>query len=443
MASAKTFKGGIHPYYGKELSEAIAVKVMPAPKEIIIPMNQSLGAPCEVLVAVGDYVYMGQKIGDNTTAKNAAPVHASVSGFVKAIEKRPHLSGRDVVSVIIENDEKDALDPSIAPPKAYTELDSAGICQIVKEAGIVGMGGAAFPTHIAIGDGKGRIGVILANGAECEPYLTADHRVMLERGEELVEGLKVVLKSIGSEKAIIAIEENKMDAVANMQKLTEGIDNIEVMVVEAKYPQGAKSQLIKACLNKETPSGGRSADAGVILKNVGTIATIGETFKTGMPLFQRIITVTGKGIKNPANLLVRVGTKISDVVEFCGGFNEGVVKIIAGGPMMGQAQAGIDAPIMKGTSGVLVLTKADAPSVKETACIRCSRCVEACPIRLLPLTIAAYSRKGDIDGAARYHAADCIECGCCSFSCPAKRRLTEDIRLAKTIIKERSKPAAC
>ena len=434
----KTFTGGVHPRYEKEMTAGKSIVVMPAPEEVVIPMNQSLGASCSPLVEAGSYVKMGQKIGDSDE-KNSAPVHSSISGIVKDIRRMPHSSGKEVLSAVIENDGKDTPDESIRPLPSCDGMTSEEICKHVKESGIVGMGGAAFPTHVAIGDGKGRIKVIIANGAECEPYLSADHRIMVEKGDDLVRGLKCVLRSIGSEKAIIAIEVNKPDALKIMTDLTSDIPNIEVVPLQVKYPQGAKSQLIKACLNKETPSGGRSADAGVILKNVGTISAIGNYFRTGMPLIERVITVTGSGIHEPKNILVRVGTRYSDVFDFCGGITDSASKIISGGPMMGIAQSSMEVPVMKGTSGILVLEERETKKYKEMPCVRCARCVDACPMRLLPLAIAQASRSNNPDLAARYYAMDCIDCGCCSFICPSRRWLVEDIKFIKGVLRSRTR----
>jgi len=362
-------------------------------------------------------------------------VHSSVSGKVVAIEPRLHPGGQQVVSVVIESDGRDALDESIKPQGDIDSLSKDAIIDIIKEAGIAGLGGAAFPTHVKLlPPPDKKIDLVIINGAECEPYLTCDHRLMVEKPEDVVYGTRAIMKALGVDKAVIAIENNKADAIAAILKAASAYPNIDVVALKTKYPQGAEKQLIKALTGKEVPSGGLPSDVGTVVDNVGTAAAIAKAIKTGMPLIERVVTVTGKGIKEPKNLLARIGTPFAQLIEQCGGFSGQPGKVIMGGPMMGIAQFSLDVPVIKGTSGILVLNEQEAETPAAQTCIRCGRCVEACPMNLLPLFISQYALAGMYDKAEQYYALDCIECGCCSFECPAKRPLVESIRLAKRAI---------
>lgn len=438
-----TFKGGTHPPHSKKATEKITLTKAEPPKTVVIPMQQHIGAPCAPIVNVGDDVKLGQKIGE---AKGfvSVPVHSSVSGKVIAIEPRMYTGGIKVTSVVIENDMQDTIHESVSSKGSLESLSADDIKNIIKEAGIVGMGGAAFPTHVKLAPPPDKkVDTVILNGAECEPYLTADHRLMLEKPENVVYGLQALMKALNVNKGYIGIEDNKLDAIEAMQKAVSGKDGIEVVALRAKYPQGAEKQLIYACTKRQVPSGGLPADASVVVNNVGTAAAIGNAIRTGMPLVERIVTITGAGIKNPKNLLIRIGTSFKDIIEQCGGFVGNPQKIIAGGPMMGIAQFHLDVPVIKGTSGILVLGEEEARLPEASNCIRCGKCVGVCPINLMPSSISAYALLDNFAQAESLNAMDCIECGSCSFVCPAKRPLVESIRLAKReIIAKRKKAQA-
>ncbi|KAB3535923.1 electron transport complex subunit RsxC [Alkaliphilus pronyensis] len=429
-----TFKGGIHPPEFKEPTAHLPIEKAWEPKTVSIPLQQHIGAPCEAIVKVGDRVTVGQKIGE---AKGfvSANVHSSVSGDVKKIEPRPAAGGGDVLSVIIESDGLNEIDPSIKPKAPIEELSSKDIIEIIKEAGIVGMGGAAFPTHVKLSPPpEKKIDTIILNGAECEPYLTADHRLMLESPEDIIYGLRAMMKAVNVEKAYIGIEKNKPDAIEAMKKAAANNSNIEVIGLETKYPQGAEKQLIWACTNREVPSGGLPMEVGVIVNNVGTAAQVAKTLKTGLPLIDRITTISGKGIKTPKNLLLKIGVLLSEIIEQCDGYNGEPAKIILGGPMMGLAQYTDEVSLTKGSSGILVFTEEEAKFPDEKPCIRCGKCVEICPAYLQPLHISNFSRNNMMEHAEKYRALDCIECGSCSFICPSKIPLLQAIRLSKRYI---------
>lgn len=430
--SLKTFKGGVHPGYHKSATEQKPVVPAKPPAVAIIPLSQHIGAPCEPLVAVGDEVKMGQKIGDSKGFVSA-PVHASVSGKVTKIAKCNSALGRPVDAVFIENDYQDTWHESVQPHPDWENLTADELKKIVREAGIVGMGGATFPTHVKLSPpADQKIDYVLVNGAECEPYLTADHRAMLERPEDIVCGLKLAMKIVAAPKGFIAIEDNKPDAIEALQKAVAGEENIEVAVLHTKYPQGAEKQLIKVLTGREVPSGGLPAAVGCLVQNAGTCIAIADAVRKGLPLIERIVTITGSGIKEPQNMLVRVGTPVAEVVEQCGGFTANLRKVIIGGPMMGLAQPGVaDLPVTKGTSGILCLTDKEVTIDEIHPCIRCGKCVDVCPVSIMPLFIGSSVEQGLYDRAEKYNALDCIECGCCSYICPAKRPLTQWIRMAK------------
>ncbi|HHW01632.1 MAG TPA: electron transport complex subunit RsxC [Thermoanaerobacterales bacterium] len=430
----KTFRGGIHPPYNKDLTKHKPVETAKLPDRVIIPMSQHVGAPCEPIVKVGDLVKKGQKIGE-ARAFVSAPIHASISGKVTAVEPRPHPGGGMVMSVVIESDGKDELFEGINAPKPLAELSPDEIKNLIRESGIVGMGGAGFPTQVKLSPPPGKtIDTIIVNGAECEPYLTADHRLMVERPDDVVLGLEAIMKATGVKNGYIAIEENKPDAIEAIRKAIQAKDGIELVELATKYPQGGEKQLINAVTGREVPSGGLPMDVHVIVDNAGTCAAIANAIKTGMPLVERIATVTGTAVNEPKNLLIRIGTPFSEIIEQCGGFKGEAGKVIMGGPMMGLAQSVLDVPAIKGTSGILVLAKNDVVLSEQSPCIRCARCVDACPIHLLPTTLGKFAERGMWTEAEEYHALDCIECGCCAYVCPAHIPLTQLIRLAKNHI---------
>jgi len=426
-----TFKGGIHAPHYKKQTEKMPIENAIEPKYVVIPLSQHIGAPCDSLVVAGDKVKVGQKIGESK-AFMSAPIHSSVSGTVKRIELHQTTGGAKVNCITIESDGLFEVHESVKPKGNIEDLSKEEILAIIKEAGITGMGGAGFPTHVKLSPPKDKvIDTIIVNGAECEPFLTADHRIMLEKPELVLLGARTIMKAVGVNKCFIAIEKNKPDAIETMQKIVEGIDGIEVAPLEPKYPQGDEKRIINAITGREVPSGGLPMDVGCIVDNVGTIATIGNVIMTGMPVIQRVTTITGSAIKNPKNLYIRIGTLFSDVIEQCGGFSEDPGKILNGGPMMGIAQYTTDVPVIKGTSGILILNKKDATVPEPSNCIRCGKCVDACPVHLQPFMLSRQSILKQFDDAEKNYAADCIECGSCSFVCPAKRPLVETIRIAK------------
>jgi electron transport complex protein RnfC len=383
-------------------------------------------------VAKGEHVKKGQVIG---VAKGfvSVPVHASTSGEVAAIEPRPHASGRNLPAVVIRPDGEDAwvdglleADPATLTPDAIRER--------IRAAGIVGLGGATFPTHVKLTPPENKpIHTLILNGVECEPYLTADHRLMLEEATRVLDGISILKRVLGVERALVGIEANKPDAIATMSKACAG-QGIEVVALAVKYPQGAEKQLILALTGREVPSGGLPMDVGVVVQNVGTAAAVSDAVRRGLPLIERIATVTGPGVAEPKNLRVRVGTPLSRLVEFCGGLKGDPAKIIMGGPMMGSTQLSLEVPATRGTSGVLLFRAGEIPLAPEGPCIRCGRCVQACPAHIMPTSIAAYARLDLIAEAEEFGAMDCIECGCCTYTCPATLPLVQAIRYGKAAI---------
>ncbi|MDZ7672011.1 MAG: electron transport complex subunit RsxC [Halanaerobiales bacterium] len=429
--SVLTFKQGIHPEYHKELTKDVPLREASRPKEIVVPLQQHIGAPLKPTVEKGDHVKRGQKIGD-TDSFVAAPVHSSVSGTVKSIEKVRTPSGQKTLSVIIEADEEDVFDDSLKPNKDIDQLEPKEIIDIIREAGIVGLGGAMFPTHVklSVPDDK-NIDYFILNGIECEPFLNVDNRMMIERSEDIVEGMKLMMKAADVKKGIIGIEDNKPRAISNMKKAVENEENIEIKVFETKYPQGGEKMLIKAALGREVPDGGLPLDVGVIVNNISTAIAVLEAVAVGKPLIERTITITGEGISKPCNLYYSIGTKVKDLINEAGGYEGEPAKIILGGPMTGSAQHTTDVPTVKGTSGIIVLHKKSVAKFDPKPCIKCARCVDSCPMYLLPLKLSDLSQYEKYDELDEYDVQSCIECGSCSYICPADRPLLDYIRIGK------------
>lgn len=436
---ARTFKGGIHPPHLKKATENLAVERSQEPEMVYIPMQQHIGAPCEPIVKVGDTVKVGQKIGE-AKAFVSAPIHSSVSGKVKKIQKLDTPTG-NAITVVIESDGKNEIDESVKPKGDIKNLSKEEIISIIKESGITGMGGAGFPTHVKLSPPpEKKIDTVILNGAECEPYLTADHRLMLEKPEMVIKGLKAIMKAVDVKKGYIGIENNKPDAIEIMTKAAYNDETVEVIPLKTKYPQGDEKRLIHSITEREVPAGALPMDVGVVVNNVGTAYAIANAIETGMPLVERIATITGSGIKNPKNLLIKVGTPFKEIIDQCGGFKDKPGKVIMGGPMMGMAQFTIEIPAIKGTSGILVLDEIDSKIPDPSPCIRCGKCVDICPVNLQPLFISKLSLKKMYDEAEGYNPLSCIECGSCSFICPSKRPLLQSIRVAKReIISKRKK----
>lgn len=432
-----SFKGGIHPPHSKKLTEHLPIVDYLEPKIVEIPLRQHIGAPCEPVVEKGEPVKVGQLIG-KAGSFVSANIHSSVSGTVLDVKKRLTAYGFDVC-IVIENDMKNENHESVKPKADYNTLSSKEIIDIIKDAGLVGMGGAGFPTHVKLSPPPEKtIDTVVLNGAECEPYLTCDHRLMLEEPKKVVLGLQILMKSLNVSNGVIGIESNKPDAIESMTEAAKGT-NVKVVGLKTKYPQGAEKQLIFACTGKEVPSGGLPMDAGVVVNNVATAATIANVFTTGMPLIERICTVTGGAIKTPKNIRFKMGTSLRELIQFCDGFNGTPEKILLGGPMMGVAQMTDDLPAMKNTSGILCFTPEEAKIPEPSSCIKCGKCVSTCPAFLEPIQISAYALLHNYDKAASFKALDCIECGSCSFVCPSKRPLLASIRVAKREIIARKK----
>lgn len=434
--AAKTFRHGIHPDDYKEMSKDIPIERMPFMDELVLPLSQHLGAPSRPVVKPGDRVFRGQMIAEAVGFVSTA-LHASVTGTIKAIELRHHPSGKNVESIVIEKD-------PYSPQTLYQEhkldwekLSPQELLAVVKHGGFVGLGGAAFPTHVklTVPEGK-RAEFLIVNGVECEPYLTSDHRLMLEDPESIILGIHISRKILGAGKTYIGVESNKPDAIALLRERMPADLDCEVVPLKTKYPQGAEKMLTEAVLEREIPSGKLPIDIEVIVNNVGTIAGIGQMFAHGQPLIERIVTITGPGINRPANLLIPIGTKLIDVLAYCGGLKENTRQILFGGPMMGSPQLQLDVPIMKGTSGVLCLTDYEVEVREEYPCIRCLRCVDACPVYLNPSRLGALAKMRHYDEMLGFHILDCIECGSCSYVCPSNIPLVQRFRVAKVLLRE-------
>ena len=428
---AKRFEGwygGIHPVEGKEPTEHKALVRFPAPEIAVIPMAMHLGAPANPIVAVGDYVKVGQKIGEQA-GFISAPVHSSISGTVIAVEDRPHANRGTCLSVVIQNDFQDTLHESIKPGKPLDELTPAEIIEIVKEAGIVGMGGAGFPTYVKLNPGK-PIDAVLVNACECEPLLTADHRMLLEFADDIIFGLQAEMKTVAAPKGIIVIEENKPDAIALLREKTAGMEGIEVLEVATQYPQGGEKMLIKRAMGRSVPSGKLPADVGACVSNVSTVKAIADAIKTGMPLIERITTVTGPYVANPGNFIVKIGTPAQALVDACGGITNENATIKAGGPMMGFVQSGLEAPIMKGSNGIIAVETDETETVE---CIKCGRCADVCPMSLQPLYFAKLV--GDPQALKDRNLMDCMECRCCEYICSSKIPLVTMIKMGKNAVR--------
>ncbi|MBR2215004.1 MAG: electron transport complex subunit RsxC [Selenomonadaceae bacterium] len=425
----KSFLGGIHPHDGKDLAKDKAIEAMPPPEEVVIPLSQHIGAPCSPTVKVGDTVKRGQVIGTSEAFMHA-DIHASISGKVVKIDSLPHSGRITAPAIVIKNDGEDAWADGLPLSRNWESMDSEEILEAIRSAGIVGMGGATFPAHIKLKPQK-QVDILIVNGAECEPYLTADYRLMLEEPERIVTGAQIMQKLLGVKTAYIGVEDNKPEAVTALQRAASD-SHIEVVALPTKYPQGAEKMLIYALTGREVPTGGLPMDVGCVVQNAGTVAAIADAVEQGLPLTERITTVSGDAVQNPKNLRVRIGTRYRDVLDYCGGFAETPAKILAGGPMMGFAQYDLDVPVMKGSSGILALTKKLTEHGRERACIRCGRCVQGCPMGLIPSMLSILSERGDYTAARDdYGLMNCIECGSCTFVCPAKRNIVQYVRLAK------------
>ncbi len=435
--SSVTFKGGVHPFEHKELTADKAIETMPLPKNVSIPLLQHIGAPCEPLVKINDTVKVGQPIG-KAVGNISSPIHASISGVVKKVEFREVASGGKCICIDIEGDGlNEWYQPDVK--RDLEQLSAEDIVQLMQDCGLVGLGGAGFPTHVKYSVPEGaKIETVIINGAECEPYLTCDYRLMLEEGEGVVAGLRAMMKAVNASKGIIAIEDNKPEAIRKMQELSAGYSGLSVVVLKTKYPQGGEKQLIKAVLNKEVPSGKLPMHVETLVSNVHTAYSLGKMLENGQPLIERVVTISGHGMKDPKNLRVRIGTMFSELVDYCGGMTEDTEKFVLSAPMTGFAQYRLDLPAEKRIAGAVALTADQVDHNPETPCIRCGKCVEACPMGLLPNKLDTLLRLNKLEEAKDYHILDCIECSSCAYICPAHRMLTQSFSGGKLKVRAMS-----
>jgi len=427
-------RGGVHAPHNKNTSH-MPSREMPVPKMVALPMSQHIGAPCKPLVKVGDTVDVGQCIA-RSDAYVSAPIHASVSGTVKKIDKITMPDGNRLDAIFIESDGEQRISPEVKPPEVHTLSD---LINAVRESGLVGLGGAGFPTAVKLNiPSDKRVDTMIVNVAECEPYITSDHREALENSWDIISGIMTVKEFLDIHRVIIGIENNKPDAIKALREIADSDldigDEIRVLPLKATYPQGAEKVLIKACTGREVPMGGLPSDAGCLVMNVGSIAFIARYLKTGMPLVSRRLTVDGSAINNPSNVIVPIGTPIKDVIDFCGGYFEEPKKILMGGPMMGISLPNDELYILKQNNAILVFGEKEARLAEPSACIRCGKCVGACPMHLLPLELCNASERKDEDALNKLNAMNCMECGCCVFTCPAKRHLVQSIRMGKAYL---------
>jgi len=430
------FYGGVHPADKKELSAGVPLQKLEKPKQVIIPMSQHIGNPCTPLVAVGDVVKKGQKIGDGQGL--CVPVHASVSGRVVAIEQRRHPKGEMVLAVIIENDFQNTLDETMTAYEDYTTLSADEVIAIIREAGIVGMGGATFSTSIKSAV-EAQIDTLIANACECEPYITADDMMLRTNPEQVIAGMKIIGQVVKPSRMVLAIEDNKKEAIKVLKELLTADDKIELVVLPTRYPQGAERQLVQAVTGKEIVPGQLPPSVGCVVFNVATYEATYRAVCLGKPVTGRIVTVTGEAVKNPGNFMVPMGMPMEELINAAGGLTEDVWKVINGGPMMGLAQEDLTAPVIKGTNAVLCLSSAQNGETGDHTCIRCGKCLSVCPTRLQPLYMYAYAKKNDLEGLKRFRVTDCIECGSCAYECPGKLPLVEQFRLGKKLVREGNK----
>ena len=431
---AFSFFGGVHPKDNKAHTRDLAVQEFPEPDVLVVSMSQHIGVPCEPLVKKNDLVKKGQKIGDN--AGLCVPVHAPVSGKVKTVEARPHSSGITVMSVMIENDHQDTLCEDIHP-RTQQEVDALSpeaLISIIREAGIVGMGGAAFPTHVKLSGGIGKIDTIIVNAGECEPYITADDRLCREYPQQLISGIKIIMRILGLKKAHIGIEDNKPEAIRSL-KANVADSGITVDVLPAKYPQGAEKQLIQAITGRQVPSGGLPAQVGCAVFNAASCKAIHDAVYEGMPLIKRIVTVSGDILMEPKNLMVPIGTSYNDLLEACG-HSENPYKVLSGGPMMGIAQFDLSVPTIKACNAITILGAKNRFTVKEPHCIRCGKCIDVCPMHLMPVLMYKALYTNDVNEMHATHLMDCCECGCCAYNCPAAVPLVLAFRSGKQILRD-------
>ena len=432
----RLFFGGIHPKYNKEMSTRVTTFHTITPKQVVIPLQQHIGAPCNPLVSVGDHVLRGQKIGDGEGL--CVPVHASVSGTVVAIEPRPHTSGRMVNAVIIDNDFQDTPIAMTGNDLPLEQLDADDILHHIREAGIVGMGGAAFPGNVKALSAMGNVDTMIANACECEPYITADDSLLRTNPEHVLEGMQILAQVLKPNRMVLAVEDNKAEAIEKVNGLLKDFPGIELAVLPTRYPQGAEKQLIQSLTGREVPPGQLPVSVGCAVFNVSTFAAIYRAVRLGLPLIQRIVTISGEAIAEPQNFIVRIGTPFHDLIEVAGGLHDKTERVISGGPMMGIAQSDLAVPVIKATNSILCLLKDQNGAAENPVCLRCGKCVAVCPMRLHPLYMYRFTNAGKVEELKRLNVLDCIECGSCAFTCPGKLPLVERFRKGKQMVREAS-----
>lgn len=429
------FRHGVHPPEEKGLTHLLPIRRMPYPEELVLPLRQHAGNPAKLCVKVGDHVERGDTIAE-ADGYISVPIHASAAGVVTDIGWWPHPDGSMAMAVRIR---VDRYAPHVPRPRlvpAWEGLSPDEVVHAVQQAGVVGLGGAAFPTHVKLRPPPGSVvHTLIINGAECEPYLTSDHRTMAEYPARVLFGIRVMMRTLGVTKCVVGIERNKPDAIAAMRAAVPRDLDVEILPLTVKYPQGAEKLLIQAVTGVEVPSGKLPVAVGVVVQNVGSVSAIAEVFETGLPLVERIVTVSGHGLRRPANLIVPVGTKLRDLLAFCGGVTADAAEVIVGGPMMGQAQANLDAPVIKGTTGVVVLVTRETRGVKTYPCIHCGRCLDACPVFLNPSLLGDLARVARYGEMAELHLADCMLCGSCAFVCPSNIPLAQLFQASKAALK--------
>lgn len=436
------FRHGVHPPDHKDATAGVPIRRMPFPDEIVLPLRQHAGAPARALVSPGQRVERGDKVAE-AQGHVSVPVHASASGTVVDVGWWPHPDGSQAEAIRIAVDPHSAQIPRPRLVPRWDDLDPDGVRAAVKDAGVVGLGGAAFPTHVKLDPPEGRsVEVLLVNGAECEPYLTSDHRVMVEHPERVHFGVRIMMQCLGTSRAVIGVERNKPDAVERLRATVPEDLDVEVVSLRVKYPQGAEKMLIRAVTGREVPSGKLPIHVGTVVQNVGSIAAIAEVFETGYPLIERIVTVSGPGVGRPSNLVVPVGTKLRDVIDFCGGLTDDARELLMGGPMMGTPQADLDAPVLKGTSGLVALTAAEAKPRRVYPCIGCGHCLDACPVFLNPSLLGKEAQAGRYADMVEHSLMDCMVCGSCSYVCPSNIPLSQMFAVAKGAVRRNARKAS-
>ena len=427
------FFGGIHPKYNKEMSTGITFFKTITPKQVVIPMQQHIGAPCTPLVQVGDQVLRGQKIGDGEGL--CVPVHASVSGKVVAVEPRPHTSGRMVMAVVIENDFRDTPVKVERCEDPMTRMDDDTVLHKIREAGVVGMGGAAFPGNVKALSAMGHINYLIANACECEPYITADDSLLRTSPDQVLKGMQLLARVLQPDHVVLAVEDNKQEAITNLKGLLKKYPGIELRILPTRYPQGSEKQLIQSVTGRQVPSGKLPVNVGCAVFNVATFAAIFRATYWGVPLTQRIVTVSGETVNMPQNFQVRIGTSFHDLIAEAGGLTDKTERVVSGGPMMGFAQSDLAVPVIKATNAILCLPKDENGAAENPVCLRCGKCVAVCPMGLQPLYMYRYAGCGNTDELQRLSLLDCMECGSCAFTCPGKLPLVERFRKGKSMLR--------